>query len=70
MFKQFKNMLSGEIRSDVILYRDEDNVVWTVPAGHRKWVRIYEPWLAAGNTPLGPDDPWPELTSDESPLTT
>lgn len=57
-FRQFKGS-SPTIRDDVIEYRDEDGAVWLVSQGSRVWVEIYEPWLAAGNTPLAPDTPWP-----------
>ncbi|MBP0714803.1 hypothetical protein ABXK61_15965 [Burkholderia sola] len=52
MFKQYLNPFTGQVDPDVILYTDPDGVVWTVPRGHRIWTEIYEPWLAAGNTPL------------------
>lgn len=51
---QFKQVPSpnGGSQQDIIAYIDENGVVWTVPKGHRIWLEIYEPWLAAGNTPL------------------
>jgi len=43
----------GVPRTDAIAYTDPaTGDVWTVPEGHRIWLEIYEPWLAAGNTPL------------------
>ena len=49
----------NSIRDDAILYFDADGSETFVPRNHRIWIEIFEPWLAAGNTPLGPDDPWP-----------
>ncbi|AAQ63341.1 hypothetical protein Nazgul41 [Burkholderia phage BcepNazgul] len=57
-FRQFKGS-SPDVRDDVVQYRDADGAVWLVPKDSSVWIDIYEPWLAAGNTPLGPDDPWP-----------
>lgn len=58
---QFKQMrdIAGNTSSDHVEFRDETGQIWYVPEGHRIWTDIYEPWLATGNTPLGPDDPWP-----------
>lgn len=50
MFKQLKDML-GAVMANMIEYTDENGQVWTVPQGHRIWTEIYQPWLAAGNTP-------------------
>ncbi|WP_186275790.1 hypothetical protein [Burkholderia gladioli] len=49
-FKQTKD-INGQVRQDMIIYTDESGQVWYVPIGHRIWREIYEPWLAAGNTP-------------------
>ena len=49
-FKQLKD-LNGIVCTDVIEYTDEQGIVWSVPQTHRFWTDIYEPWLAAGNTP-------------------
>lgn len=43
--------ISGNVRTDAIQYTDENGEVWFVPENHRIWTEIYEPWLAAGNTP-------------------
>lgn len=42
---------NGVPQQDIIMYIDENGVTWTVPRGHRIWLEVYEPWLAAGNTP-------------------
>lgn len=52
-FQQLKDM-AGSIRTDAIQYTDENGTVWFVPEGHRIWIEVYEPWLAAGNTPMPP----------------
>ncbi|WP_175683829.1 hypothetical protein [Burkholderia cenocepacia] len=49
-FRQVKDM-AGNVRTDAVQYTDESGVVWFVPEDHRFWTEIYEPWLAAGNTP-------------------
>lgn len=59
MFKLYINPFTNEIDPNTILYKDDGGVVWTVPNTHRFWTETYEPWLAAGNTPLAPEDPWP-----------
>jgi hypothetical protein len=46
---------NGGIRTDLILYKDDNGVKWNVPSVHRIWREIYLPWLAAGNTPKEPD---------------
>lgn len=52
-FQQLKDMF-GAVRTDAIQYTDENGTVWFVPDTHRFWIEIYQPWLAAGNTPLAP----------------
>jgi hypothetical protein len=59
-FKRIRDIF-GEVDPDAILYRDTVGTIWNVRRGLYMWNEIYEPWLAAGNTPLGPDDPWPPL---------
>lgn len=51
--------ISGDIMPGYIEMRDEQGQIWSVPDIHRFWIEKYEPWLAAGNTPLAPEDPWP-----------
>jgi hypothetical protein len=54
MFKQIMDM-AGNIVSTHIKYTDPaTGQVWDIPEGHRLWVELYEPWLAAGNTPTPP----------------
>ncbi len=46
---------TGAVDPTMVIYTDPaTGQVWTVPEGHRIWTEIYEPWLAAGNTPLPP----------------
>lgn len=49
-FQQVKDTFGG-VRADTVQYTDENGQVWFVPENHRIWAQIYEPWLAAGNTP-------------------
>ncbi len=51
LFQSMKD-IHGATRNDIVQYTDEDGFVWSVPQGHRIWLEIYEPWLAAGNAPL------------------
>lgn len=48
---QLINDFTGAPQAGVIKYTDPQGQVWTVPEGHRIWIEVYEPWLAAGNTP-------------------
>jgi hypothetical protein len=50
-FQQVNDPITGAVDTMAILYTDPNGLVWTVPQGHRIWIEIYEPWLAAGNTP-------------------
>lgn len=58
-FRQVRDGMTGQINPSLIEYFDAYGNMITVPSGHRIWIETYIPWLAAGNTPLGPDDPWP-----------
>jgi hypothetical protein len=46
---------NGNIREDLILYKDDNGVKWNVPNVHRIWKDVYLPWVAAGNKPKEPD---------------
>lgn len=52
-FQQVK-LLNGSIDPDIIKYTDPNGQVWMVARDTWQWRDIYEPWLAAGNTPLPP----------------
>jgi hypothetical protein len=51
VFQYIKDLAGNQI-PDMIKYTDPDGTITFVPINHRIWVEIYEPWLAAGNTPL------------------
>ncbi len=51
MFQYMKDEVTGAILQNTIKYTDPAGRVWCVPDGHRIWIEVYEPWLAAGNTP-------------------
>ena len=50
-FQQIIDLETGAVAVGMIQYTDEQGFVYCVPEGHRIWNEIYEPWLAAGNTP-------------------
>lgn len=50
-FQLYRSPFTGEVDPNVIIYTDEDGMVWNVPEGHRFWF-LYQDWLAEGNTPL------------------
>ncbi|WP_200868532.1 hypothetical protein [Ralstonia pickettii] len=52
-FRQLKDFVTQEVKTDVIQYNDANGEVWAVPQGHRFW-SLYQDWLAQGNTPLPP----------------
>ena len=52
-FRLYNDPTTGVVSDNkIILYIDHNDQIWTVPRGHRIWTEIYEPWLAAGNSPL------------------
>lgn len=60
-FQQMYKFQSTEIDPNYVKYYADDGSIYFIAPGTWLWNDYYLPWLAAGNTPLGPDDPWPPL---------
>lgn len=54
----------GGISDQNILGLEAETLIeWYIPRGNPNWL-VYEEWLAAGNTPLPMDAPWPSTTGE------
>jgi hypothetical protein len=51
MFEYYIDPFTGEQATNIKYTDPVTGDVWFVPPGHRIWITIYLPWLAAGNTP-------------------